>query len=158
MKKEEIIELLKDLKNREANLKLKEIEKKKKEIELNKIKEEYNINITPVYMHGGKANKISSKVENTVINKCTDIEILEKELKEIEENIEILKLELEEINVRLTSLTYIEKEILIDRFVNEMSYDDIGNITYYRIKQQTREYKAIKRIIDNALSKLQKIS
>ena len=32
MKKEEIIELLKDLKNREANLKLKEIEKKKKEI------------------------------------------------------------------------------------------------------------------------------
>lgn len=157
MNRDEIIDLLKKSKTKEAKLRLKEIEKQKKEIQLNELKKEYKINITPVFSEGGKGNAVNSKVESAVVNKYSDIEELEKEIKELKKEIEILSLEVEETNVRLGTLSYMEKEILTDYFVNGMSYEDIGNFTYYKIRQQTRGVKAIKRIIDRALDKLLEI-
>lgn len=158
MNKDEMIEMLKQFKTKEAQLKLKEIDFKKKTIELNKImEEEYSINITPKYTEGSKSNEISSKVENAVIRKSAKIIELEEELKKLQEEIDVLKLDVEEINVRLGTLSYIEKEVLTDYYVNENKLEDIGNFTYYRLRQQTRSAKTIKRLIENAVNKLAKI-
>lgn len=153
-----MIEMLKQFKTKDAQLKLKEIDYKKKTIKLNKIKEEeYSINITPKYVEGSKSNEINSKVENAVMKKNTKIIELEEELKKLQEEIDILKLDVEEINVRLGTLSYLEKEILIDYYVNESKPEDIGDFTYYRIRHQTRSAKTIKRLIENAVNKLARI-
>lgn len=158
MNSNEMIEILKMFKTKEAQLKLKEIDLKKKTIELNKLlEEEYNINITPQYTEGSKGTEINSKVENAVVKKNTKITELEEEIKKLQEEIDILKLDVEEINVRLGTLSYIEKEILTDYYVNETKLEDIGNFTYYRLRQQTRSAKTIKRLIENAVNKLAKI-
>ena len=158
MNKDEIISLLKQSKEKEAQLEMRKIEKRKKEIQLEYLKqEEYKINITPAYTEGMKSNIISSKVEKLVINKDSEIERLEKEIKEIEKEIELLELDVKINNIVLGTLTYLEKEILIDYYVNEMSLTDIGNLTYYRIRQQTRGEKTIKRMIERAFYKLEKI-
>lgn len=155
MSKDELIDLLKEFKKKEAQLKLKEIERKKKELLLTELEEqEHEINITSTYTEGSKSNEIKSKVESTVVNRDEEINELKDEIKELDKEIDLLKLEVEEINVRLGMLNYIEKEILTDYYVNESKLEDIGNFTYYRLRQQTRGVKAIKRIIEKALKKM----
>lgn len=158
MNKNDIIELLKNYKERQAKLDLKRNEKRRKEIQLEKLKEkDFEINIVPNYSEGGKGNGTSSKTENAVVRKDSDIKSLEKELKELEREIELLELDVKDIDIRLGMLTYLEKEILVDYLINEMTYEEIGNLTYYKLRQQTRGEKAIKRIIEKAFSKLEKI-
>lgn len=158
MNKEEIIELLREKKTKEAKLNLKEIEMKKILIELENLnKEDYVINMTPVYVEGGKTNFVQSKVENTIIKKEEAKEKLETRIKTIENEIKILKLDVDEINIRLEVLNYIEKEVLMQFYVNDKTLEDIGNFTYYEIRQQTRGPRTIKRIIEKALNKLQEI-
>ena len=158
MNKEETIELLKAYKERQAKLDLKKNAKRKKEIQLEILKEEeYKVNITPGYSEGVRANNINSRVENAVVKRNSNIEILENEIKELTRDIELLEIDVREIDIRLGMLTYLEKEILIDNLINEMTYTEIGNITYYRVKHQTRAEKAIQRIVKRALDKLEKI-
>jgi len=158
MIKEELVELLKSYKEKKGQLRLKENEKKRTELQIKEIEEaEYQVGMSPVYMEGSKSTNINSKVENIVIDKNTKIEEYKIKIKKLEKEIEVLRLDLEEIDVRLGCLTYLEKEILIDRFVNEMTLEDIGQETYYRIRRQTRTTKTIIRIIENSLQKMSKI-
>lgn len=158
MNKNEIVELLKKYKERQAKLDLKRNDRRRKEIQLEILKEEeYKISLTPGYSEGGKGNCINSKVENAVVKKDSDIETLEKEIIDLNREIELLEIDVKEIDIRLGMLTYLEKEILVDYLINEMTYTEIGNITYYRLRQQTRGEKAIRTIIKKALSKLEKI-
>lgn len=157
MDKISIIELLKNYKERQAKLDLKRNEKRRKEIQLEKLTGETNVKLTTNYSEGGKSNCISSKVENSVLKKEKEILTLQNELKELEREIELLELDVKDIDIRLGMLTYLEKEILVDYLINEMTYEEIGNLTYYRLRQQTRGEKAIKRIIEKAFSKLEKI-
>jgi hypothetical protein len=158
MNKEDIIELLKEHKQKEAQLKLKENAKKRKELNLQELKEiGYNPKITPTYSEGGKSNLVNSKVEQDVINLDEKISSLKKEIKELEKEIEILRLDVDEINIRLGALTYLEKELLTDYYINKMSLEDIGNITYYRVKHQTRSESTVKRKIETIIEKMSKI-
>lgn len=158
MNKNEIIELLKNYKERQAKLDLKKNEKRRKEIQLERLKEEeYSINITPIYAEGGKGNGTNSKVESAVVNKSSDIEILEKELVNLGREIELLEIDLKDTDIRLGTLTYLEKEVLTDYLINEMTCSEIGNLTIYKIKRQTRSERTIREIIKKALEKLEKI-
>jgi len=157
MSKEELIELLKTHKYTTAKkaLNLNDINKLKRDIA--KIEKNYNINITPVYQEGSKSNQVSSKVENVIVKK--DMEIIEKEemIKKLEEENEDLDYVLNQVNIRLGSLTYIEKTVLTARYIDEMEYDYIGNEIFYDIKHQTRGEDAIKKICKKALNKMSKL-
>lgn len=155
MNREEIIETLKRYKEKQGKLELKKLEKRKKEIKLkHKEEEEIKTSITQSYTQGSKTNQVSSKVENSVVKKSEKIEELKKEIKDLEKEIELLEIEVEEVNIRLGSLTYLEKEIITAYYIDEISYKDIGNITYYKIKHQTRSEDTIKRMIAKIIEKL----
>lgn len=158
MNKNELIELLKTSKEKEGQLRLKENEKRRKEIALQELEEEeYTIGMGPIYAEGSKGTAVNSKIENIVINKDEKIQELKKKIKQLEKEIELLKLDIEEVNVRLGCLSRLEKEILVDRFVNEMALEDIGTETYWKIRKQTRGRKAINKIIEKSLQKMEKI-
>lgn len=157
MRKEKIIEMLKKLKEKQGKLNLKKNEKRRKEIELRNKKKELNINITSKYIEGGKSNNIGSIVENAVINKNEKIQELESEIKELEEDIEELELDIEEINIRLGVLSYLEKEVITAYYVDNLSYEYIGNNTYYEIRHQTRSGDAIKKLVKRILEKMEKL-
>lgn len=158
MQKEELIELLKTKKEKEGQLRLKENEKRRTEIKLKELEEEdYAIGMSPVYAEGSKGTKNDSKVENIVMNKDARFQELKLKIKQLDKEIELLRLEIDEVDVRLGCLSRLEKEILEDRFVNEMTLDDIAHETYYRVRRQTRTTKTINRIIENSLQKMAKI-
>ena len=158
MNKEEIIELLKEYKNKQGKLELKKLEKRKKELQLKyKREEEIKTSLTQSYAEGGKTNQVSSKVENSVIKKSEEIETLEKEIEELNKDIEQLEIDVEEVNIRLGSLTYLEKEIITAYYIDGFSAEYIGNNTYYKIKHQTRSERTILRIIENILKKIEKL-
>lgn len=155
---EEIIDQLKKHKETEGKLALARIEKKRKEKILKKKKEELDIKVTPNYSEtGAKTNKISSQVENLVVNKNMEIARLEKEIAELEEKIQILELDVEEANIRLGSLTYLEKEVIEAYYIDGLSMQEIGENTYYKVKRQTRGRKAIKNLIKKIEKKLKKL-
>ena len=158
MNREEIIETLKRYKEKQGKLELKKLEKRKKEIELkHKEEEEMQISITQSYTQGSKTNQVSSKVENSVVKKSEKIEELKKEIRDLEKEIELLEIEVEEVNIRLGSLTYLEKEIITAYYIDKLSYTYIGNNIYYKIKQQTRSEESIKKMITKILVQLEKI-
>ena len=158
MQKEELIELLKTSKEKQGQLKLKENEKRRTEIKLKELEEEeYTIGMSPVYTEGSKGTLNDSKVENIVINKDSRIQELKHKIRQLDKDIELLKLDIEEVNIRLGCLTRFEKEILEDRFVNEMTLEDIGIETVDRLRKQTRSARTIKKIIENSLRKMEKI-
>ena len=157
MSKDEIIELLTKYKVKQGKLDLKKLDKRKKEIELRDKKEEIKINITAKYVEGSKGNKITSTIEEEIIKKDSKIIELEKEISELDKEIEKLEIEVEEVNIRLGTLTFLEKEIITAYYVDKLSYTYIGNTTYYRIKQQTRSEGAIKKMIIKILKKLENL-
>lgn len=157
MKKEEIIDLLKVYKEKQGKLELKKLEKRRKESQLKRKKEETRISLTQSYLEGGKSNKVNSKVENSVVNKSEEIEELEEEIEELTSEIEDLEMVVEEVNIRLGSLTYLEKEIITAYYIDGFSAEYIGNNTYYMIKHQTRSERTILRIIENILKKIEKL-
>lgn len=158
MTKEEIVEQLGKYKQKQAELALKILERKKLRIKKKKIKRELNVNITPKYTEGGKStNKVSSIVEDTVIQKNTRLEEIDGEIATINEDISILRIEIKELDVRLGSLTYLEKEIITAYYVDRMSMEEIGLYTYYKVKHQTRERKTIKNMIKKIETKMAKI-
>jgi len=158
METEEVIKLLRTYKENKSKLRLKENEKKRKEAKLRELEEaEYEISMSPRYCEGSKSTTVNSKVENIVVNKDARTEELKHEIKQLSEEIESIRIKIDEVDIRLDSLTYFEKEILIERFINEKKLEDIGQETCWRIIRQTRERKAVSRIIDVALCKVAKI-
>lgn len=158
MTKEKIVEELSLYREKQEKLALKKLEKKRKCIEIKRRKRELRINITPKYTEGGKpVNKISSTVENTVIEKDERIRKLEEEIATLDTDIALLEIDIKQLDVRLDSLTYLEKEIITAYYVDNMSMKDIGLHTYYKVKHQTRDRRTIKNIIEKIKIKMEKL-
>lgn len=160
MIKEQLIELLKSYKENIAKLKLRKLEKKKCEKRLKQYKRlESNITATlgtNCDIHS--KNKISNKTEKTVIdmielNEKEKIEAEEK-IKELETEIEILEERVTQTSIRLSALKYKEKEILYAYYVEDRTYEDIGNNLYFKLFNQTRDAGAIKTIVKKAIDKM----
>ena len=75
---------------------------------------------------------------------------------EIENEIKELNTKLEEVDIRLEGLRKKEREILIAYYIEGNSYEEIGNITYYKLYNQTRSEEAVKKIIQRAIEKISK--
>lgn len=158
MTKEEIIKELSFYREKQAKLSLKRLERKKLCIKKKKIKRELNINITPKYTEGGKSiNKVSSVVENTVVQRDEILKEIDEKIEALNEDIQILDIEIKQLDVRLGSLTFLEKEIITAYYVDGMSMEEIGLHTYYKVKHQTRERRTIKKMIKKIETKMAKI-
>lgn len=160
MTKENLIIDLKNYKENIAKLKLRRREKKKyeKRIKQYKTVETSTTGIVGLNCYIHSKNQISNKVENAVIE---TIEINEKEIKEAEERIKELITEIEELedkvtetSIRLSALKYKEKEILFAYYVEERTYEEIGNKLYFQLFNQTRDKDTIKKIINKATKKM----
>lgn len=158
MSKEEIIQQLKLFKEKEGKLALKRNLRKRKKIQLRKRIKEIKVKITQGYSEGSsKTNKITSSVEEAVIDKDEKIQELKNEIQELTDDIELLETDIEEVNIRLGSLQYLEKKIMIAYYVDNMSYQEIGLDTYYEVKHQTRDRRTIKNIIKKIEIKMEKL-
>lgn len=160
MTKENLIIDLKNYKENIAKLKLRRREKKKyeKRIKQYKTVEASTTGIVGLNCDIHSKNQISNKVEKAVIE---TIELNQKEIKEAEERIKELILEIEELedkvtetSIRLSALKYKEKEILFAYYVEERTYEEIGNKLYFQLFNQTRDKDTIKKIIDKATKKM----
>lgn len=160
MTREILIDLLKNYKERKASLELKTREKnmyeKRKqgciEVEINTTsKLEINSDIR-------SKNKISDKVGEAVVNNIQKNDEIKKEaeekIKELIPQIEILKSQTEEVEIRLKSLYPKEKELLTAYYIENRTYEEIGNILYFDLYKQTRGWEAIKKIVEKALNKM----
>lgn len=160
MTKENLIIDLKNYKENIAKLKLKRREKKQceKRIKQYKTVETGTTGITGLNCDIHSKNQISNKVEKAVIE---TIELNQKEIKEAKERIKKLIPEIEELedkvtetSIRLSALKYKEKEILFAYYVEERTYEEIGNKLYFQLFNQTRDKDTIKKIIDKATKKM----
>lgn len=163
MRKEELVDLLKGYKENIAKLKLRKLEKKKCEKRLKQYKrlESNTTAILGINCDIHSKNKISNKTEKTVID---TIELNEKEKREEEERIkeliteiEVLEEKVKQTSIRLSALQYKEKEILYAYYIENRTYEDIGNNLYFSLFNQTREIRAIKTIVKNATNKMLKL-
>ena len=158
MSKEEIIEQLKQFRDKQGKLALKRNERKRKKIQLRKRIKELKIQITQGYSEGSsKTNKITSSIEEAVIEKDEKIQELKSEIQELTDDIELLETDIEEANIRLGSLTYLEKKIITAYYVDNMSYQEIGLEIYYEVKHQTRDRRSIRNIIKKIEIKMEKL-
>lgn len=157
MSKEELIELLKTYKGKQSKRALRLEERQRLERRIAKIEADYETNMTPIYQEGGRGNQTTSKVENKILTKKEKIEGIEEQIKRIDEEIIELDYELNQVNIRLGSLSRLEKEIITAYYIDNQDYNYIGNVTYYEVKHQTRSGDTIKRIITQILSKLTKL-
>ncbi|MBO5348976.1 MAG: hypothetical protein J6A89_04055 [Clostridia bacterium] len=160
MKKEELVDLLKSYKENIAKLKLRKLEKKKLERKLKQYKrlESNTTGSIGINCDIHSKNKISNKTEKTVIDM---IELNEKEKEEAEESIKKLTTQIEELeekvaqaSIRLSALKSKEKEILYAYYVEEQTYEYIGNKLYFRLYNQTRDVGTIKKIVEKATNKM----
>ena len=160
MTKENLIIDLKNYKENIAKLKLRRREKKQceKRIKQYKTVETSTTGITGLNCDIHSKNQISNKVEKAVIE---TVELNQKEIKEAKERIKKLIQEIEELedkvtetSIRLSALKYKEKEILFAYYVEERTYEEIGNKLYFQLFNQTRDKDTIKKIIDKATKKM----
>ena len=160
MKKEELVDLLKSYKENIAKLKLRRREKKKCERRLKQYKrlESNTTAIVGTNCDIHSKNKISNKTEKTALD---TIELNEKEKREAEERIKELIPKIEELeekvaqaSIRLSALKQKEKEILYAYYVEEQTYEYIGNKLYFRLYNQTRDVGTIKKIVEKATNKM----
>lgn len=163
MRKEELVDLLKGYKENIAKLKLRKLEKKKCEKRLKQYKrlESNTTAILGINYDIHSKTKISNKTEKTVID---TIELNEKEKRESEQRIkeliteiEVLEEKVKQTSIRLSALQYKEKEILYAYYIENRTYEDIGNNLYFSLFNQTREIRAIKTIVKNATNKMLKL-
>ena len=160
MTKEVLIKLLKEYKENIAKLELRKRDKRKCEERLRHYKtiETSTTANLGINCDIHSKNQISNKVERAVLD---TIEINEKEkqeaeekIKEYEKEIEELKDKVDETSIRLSALKYKEKEMLYAYYIEERTYEDIGNKLYFQLFNQTRDKDTIKKIIDKATVKM----
>lgn len=155
MTREQLITLLKRYKENKSKLRLKLREKEKilRQLELIK-EEELKSNENDVNSGIRSKNSISDKVGNFA-SKITDKENeLKLELQALEKEIEELSSIVEEIDIRLDSLKYKEREILIAYYIDGCTYEDIGNRVYLKLFNQTRSDRHIRRMIERCTDKI----
>lgn len=159
MIKEELIELLKEYKQNKAKLNIKLKELKNARIKL-KACDDIETNTTSTY---GENQDIHSKnkVSNKVLNKVEENEIrrleLKKEIEELEKVVRDLVHKVEVVEDRLEALYPKERELLSAYYIDNRSYEEIGNQLYFQLYNQTRSWETIKKIIEKATKKVLEI-
>lgn len=157
MSKEEFIRLLKTYKGKQSKKALRLEERQRLERRIAKIEADYETNMTPVYQEGGRGNQTTSKVENKILTKKEKIEEIEEQIKRIDEEIIELDYELNQVNIRLGSLSRLEKEIITAYYIDEMDYKTIGVEIYWQIINQTRSERTVARKIEEIMEKMLKL-
>ena len=158
MENKVLINLLKNYKENKVKLNIKLKELKNKRIELKNL--EVDITVSGInYDSEGihTKNAITDKTGNSIAKTDARRIKLEEDITKLEEEVINIRKDIEIVEDRLEILTYKEKELLIARYIEECSYTDIGNRIYYQIYKETRSADAIKRIIQKALKKIEKI-
>lgn len=160
MTKQELIILLKQYNENKAelNIKLKELNSKRTEL---KSLEKIDTSISTTSYNNNSdihsKNQISDKVGNKVaINEDKKLELRE-EIAKLELKVKELRDKVEAVEDRLEMLTYKEKEMISAFYIDNCSYEDIGNRVYWNIYHETRSGDTIKRIVEKATKKMIKI-
>lgn len=161
MTKENLIIDLKKYKENIAKLKLRRREKAKYEKRIKLYNRTIETSLTGnlgLNCDIHSKNQISNKVEKAVLNAIgkeeEEIENAKKRIKELEAEIEELEDKVTETSIRLSALKYKEKEILFAYYVEERTYEEIGNKLYFKLFNQTRDKDTIKKIIEKATKKM----
>lgn len=155
MTKETLILLLKQYKENKAKLKLKLREKEKllrrieqlKDVTISAVSTEINNDIH-------SKNSISDKTGNSASNNIDKAKEYQEQLDILEQEIIELNDVIEEIDIRLDSLKYKEKQILIAYYIDGCTYEDIGNRVYWELFKQTRSERHIRRMIERCTEKI----
>lgn len=155
MTREQLITLLKRYKENKARLKLKLREKERILRQLESIKEaEEKVSNNDINSSIRSKNSISDKVGDFVGRKIDKESELKHELEVLEKEIDELSTVVEEIDIRLDALKYKEKEILTAYYVDGCTYEDIGNRVYFKLFNQTRSDRHIRRMIERCTDKI----
>ena len=158
MSKEELIRLLKDYKENKAKLNIKLKELKNCRIKLRNLELEtnsttsYGIN-QDIHSKNKISNKVLDKIEQNDIKKIE----LEAEIEKLEENVRDLRKKVEAVDDRLEGLYPKEKTLLTAYYIENRTYEEIGNKIYFQLYGQTRSWETIKKIIEKATNKMVKI-
>lgn len=160
MTKQELILLLKQYKENKAKLKIKLKELNSKRIKLKSL-EKIDTSLSSTSYDNNSdihsKNKISDKVGNKVATNEDKKAELKEEIANLEIEVQNLRNKTEAVDDRLEMLTYKEKEMLSAFYIDNCSYEDIGNRVYWNIYHETRSGDTIKRIVEKATKKMIKI-
>lgn len=159
MTKSELIELLKSYKENKAKLNIRLKELKLARIKLKSL-EEIDVSLAVGYglnqdIHS--KNKISDKVGRQVEQNDSKKRELEEEIKNLEETVRELREKVESVDDRLEGLYPKERILLTAYYIENRTYEEIGNKTYFQLYNQTRSWETIKKIIEKATNKMTKI-
>lgn len=155
MSKDELILLLKKYKENKAKLKLRLREKERILKKLEDIKSiDAGASMLGINCDIHSKNSISDKVGNKASDNSDNELELNSRLKEIEEQIKELSSMVEEIDIRLESLRFKEREVLIAYYIDDCTYEDIGNRLYYKWFNQTRTPRHIQRLVERATDRI----
>lgn len=159
MTKEELIGLLKEYKQNRARLNIKLKELKTARI---KLKACDDIETSTACAYGENQdihskNQISNKVLNKVEENDTKRFELKKEIENLEEEVRQLRNKVEAVEDRLDGLYPKERELLSAYYIDNRSYEEIGNQLYFQLYNQTRSWETIKKIIEKATNKMIKL-
>lgn len=159
MTKEELIELLKDYKQNKAKLNIKLKELKSARIKL-KACDDMDTNATSSYGENQdihSKNKISNKVLSKIEENDTKRIELKEEIESLEKEVKELRNKVEAVEDRLEGLYSKERELLSAYYIDNRSYEEIGNKLYFQLYNQTRSWETIKKIIEKATKKILKL-
>ena len=102
-------------------------------------------------------NKISDKVSKKVEENDTKRLELQKKIEDLEKEVRKLRGRVEAVDDRLEGLYPKERILLTAYYIENRTYEEIGNKTYFELYNQTRSWETIKKIIEKATNKMIKI-
>ena len=158
MTREEVRETFRDKNDIELKLKTKKSEKRMYELNLAGIEETIDAKITASYEEYIKANSINDSTSLIGIRRVERKREYTEKIEQLEKEIAQLEYMLNCIIEKLKILSYKEKVLLNAKYVDRLQDYEIGNITYLRYFNQTRDERTIQRIIEKALKKMENIA
>lgn len=156
MTKEELIELLKEYKQNKAKLNIKLKELKSARLKL-KACDDIETNTTSSYGENQdihSKNKISDKVLSKIEKNDTKRLELEAEIESLEKTVRELRNKVDAVEDRLIGLKYKEREILTAYYVEGKTAEIIGEYDYEEICGKKCSGRYIRKIVENATSKM----
>ena len=162
MTKNELIGLLKELKENKAKILLnqKDIRKYKKDIERISKKEinYYSVGNKDanrfIKSKGMTSDSVGNKAINIIDKKEEEIKQLENKIRELEEENTIIYEKIEEAEIRLNALYYKDREILTAYYVENRTADDISQNFYFEKFKRTVSERYIRDVIEKATRKM----
>ena len=159
MTKSELIELLKSHKENKAKLNIRLKELKSARMKLKSLEDiDYTLSVSyGLNQDIHSKNKISDKVGNQVEQNDTKRIELQKEIEDLEKTVRELRDKVESVDDRLEGLYPKERTLLTAYYIENRTYEEIGNKIYFQLYNQTRSWETIKKIIEKATNKMIKI-